>query len=82
LSGDCLRDAVRVVLADPAYRARAGRLRTSIEAADGLSCAADLIEGEFGGRTVPETVVSRDMGSASERVGMSSRSATFGQTFE
>jgi hypothetical protein len=56
LSVDRLRDAVRVVLADPAYRARAGRLRTSIEAADGLSWAADLIEGAFGGRTVPETV--------------------------
>jgi zeaxanthin glucosyltransferase len=53
---DRLRDAVRLVLADPAYRARAGRLRTSIEAADGLSWAADLIEGAFGGRTVPETV--------------------------
>src|SRR4029077_16138325 len=52
LSVDRLRDAVRVVLADPAYRARAGRLRTSIEAADGLSWAADLIEGAFGtGRT-------------------------------
>jgi UDP:flavonoid glycosyltransferase YjiC (YdhE family) len=34
---DRLRDADRVVLADPAYRARAARLRTSIEAADGLS---------------------------------------------
>jgi zeaxanthin glucosyltransferase len=56
LSVDRLRDTVRVVLADPAYRARAGRLRTSIEAADGLSWAADLIEGAFGGRTVPETV--------------------------
>src|SRR4029077_3340957 len=56
LSVDRLRDAVRVVLADPAYRARAGRLRTSIDAADGLSSAADLIEGAFGGRTVPETV--------------------------
>ena len=56
LSVDRLRDAVRVVLADPAYRARAGRRRTSIEAADGLSWAADLIEGAFGGRTVPETV--------------------------
>jgi MGT family glycosyltransferase len=56
LTADRLRDAVRVVLADPAYRARAGRLRTSIEAADGLSSAADLIEGAFGGPAVPETV--------------------------
>jgi MGT family glycosyltransferase len=51
-----LHDAVRVVLADPAYRERAGRLQSSIESADGLNRAADLIEGAFGGRTVPETV--------------------------
>ena len=56
LSEDRLRDAVRVVLADPAYRARAGRLQSSIEAADGLNRAADRIEGALGGRTVPETV--------------------------
>ena len=56
LTVDRLRDAVRSVLGDPAYRARAGRLRSSIEAADGLSWAADLIEGAFGGLTVPETV--------------------------
>jgi MGT family glycosyltransferase len=43
-----LRDAVRLVLGDPAYRERAGRLRSSIEAADGLNRAADLIEGAFG----------------------------------
>jgi UDP:flavonoid glycosyltransferase YjiC (YdhE family) len=43
-----LRDAVRGVLGDPAYRARAGRLQSSIEAADGLDRAADLIEGAFG----------------------------------
>jgi len=54
LTVDRLRDAVRLVLGDPAYRERAGRLRSSIEAADGLNRAADLIEGAFAGRTVPE----------------------------
>src|SRR5262249_41305433 len=44
---DRLRDAVRVVLGDPAYRELAGQLRTSIEAADGLNRAADLIEAAF-----------------------------------
>src|SRR5262249_33610189 len=48
LTVDRLRDAVRLVLGDPAYRERAGRLRASIEAADGLNRAADLIEGAFG----------------------------------
>src|SRR5262249_7263795 len=43
-----LRVAVRNVLADPAYRVRAGLLRSSIEAADGLNRAADLIEAAFG----------------------------------
>jgi MGT family glycosyltransferase len=47
LTADRLRDAVRSVLGDPTYRARAGRLRSSIEAADGLNRAADLIEGAF-----------------------------------
>jgi MGT family glycosyltransferase len=47
LTVDRLRDAVRIVLGDPAYRARAGRLRSSIEDADGLNRAADLIEGAF-----------------------------------
>jgi zeaxanthin glucosyltransferase len=51
-----LRDAVRAVLADPAYRERAGRLQSSIEAADGLNRAADLIEGALGDLMVPETV--------------------------
>jgi UDP:flavonoid glycosyltransferase YjiC (YdhE family) len=37
-----LRAAVRTVLNDPAYRLRAGQLRSSIEAADGLNRAADL----------------------------------------
>ena len=55
LTVDRLRDAVRTVLGDPAYRERAGRLQASIEVADGLNRAADLIEGAFGKdwRTVP-----------------------------
>jgi UDP:flavonoid glycosyltransferase YjiC (YdhE family) len=48
LTVDRLRDAVCTVLGNPAYRERAGRLRSSIEAADGLNRAADLIEGAFG----------------------------------
>jgi hypothetical protein len=48
LTVDRLRNAVCTVLGNPAYRARAGRLRSSIEAADGLNRAADLIEGAFG----------------------------------
>jgi MGT family glycosyltransferase len=42
-----LRDAVRLVLGNPAYRARAGEMQSSIEAADGLNRAADLIEEAF-----------------------------------
>jgi UDP:flavonoid glycosyltransferase YjiC (YdhE family) len=56
LTVDRLRDAVRTVLGDPAYRERAGRLRSNIEAADGLNLAADLIEGAFDGRPAPEAV--------------------------
>src|SRR5262249_39301637 len=48
LTVDRLRDAVGIVLGNPAYRERAGRLRSSIEAADGLNRAADLIEEAFG----------------------------------
>jgi MGT family glycosyltransferase len=57
LTVDRLRDAVRIVLGDPAYRERAGRLQSSIEAADGLNRAADLIEAAFGtgDRLVPST---------------------------
>jgi MGT family glycosyltransferase len=44
LTVDRLRDAVRNVLGDPSYRERARRLQASIEAADGLNRAADLIE--------------------------------------
>jgi UDP:flavonoid glycosyltransferase YjiC (YdhE family) len=47
LTVDRLRDAVRSVLGDPAYRVRAGRLRASIEDADGLNRAAELIEAAF-----------------------------------
>jgi len=43
-----LRVAVRTVLGDPAYRVRAGLLRSSIEATDGLNRAAELIEAAFG----------------------------------
>jgi MGT family glycosyltransferase len=48
LTVDRLREEVRAVLGDPAYRVRAGRLRTSMLAADGLNRAADLIEEAFG----------------------------------
>jgi MGT family glycosyltransferase len=53
-----LRDAVRTVLDDPAYRQRAGGLQSSIEAADGLNRAADVIEAAFGTgwRAVPSEV--------------------------
>jgi MGT family glycosyltransferase len=55
-----LRDAVRTVLGDPAYRKRAVRLRSSIEAADGLNRAADLIEAAFGmGRKAVPSEVGR-----------------------
>jgi MGT family glycosyltransferase len=43
-----LRDAVRAVLGDPAYRQRASQLQASIAAADGLNRAAGLIEAAFG----------------------------------
>ena len=39
-----LREAVRDVLADPAYRWRAEDLRGAIAAADGLNRAADIVE--------------------------------------
>jgi MGT family glycosyltransferase len=58
LTVDRLRDAVRMVLGDPGYRARAGWLRASIVAADGLNHAANLIERAFGmdSRAVPSDV--------------------------
>jgi hypothetical protein len=48
LTVDRLRDAVRRVLWNRGYSERAGRLQWSIEAADGLERAADLIEEAFG----------------------------------
>jgi MGT family glycosyltransferase len=53
-----LRSAVRAVLDDPAYGERAAKLQSSIEAADGLNRAADLIEEAFGvsWRAVPTEV--------------------------
>src|SRR5262245_49125390 len=58
LTVDRLRDAVRLVLGNPTYRERAGRLQSSIEAADGLNRAADVIEAAFGTgwRAVPSEV--------------------------
>jgi UDP:flavonoid glycosyltransferase YjiC (YdhE family) len=58
LTVDRLRDAVCNVLGNPAYRQRAGRLQSSIEAADGLNRAADVIEAAFatGWRVVPSKV--------------------------
>jgi UDP:flavonoid glycosyltransferase YjiC (YdhE family) len=58
LTLDRLRVAVRIVLGNPAYRQRAGRLRSSIEAADSLNRAAHVIEAAFatGWRAVPSEV--------------------------
>jgi UDP:flavonoid glycosyltransferase YjiC (YdhE family) len=68
LTVDRLRDAVRLVLRDPTYRERAGRLRSAIEAADGLNRAADLIEGAFGtGRRAVPWGVGRHAGAGSDR---------------
>jgi MGT family glycosyltransferase len=60
LTVDRLRDAVRLVLGNPAYREGAAWLQASIEAAGGLNRAADLIEGAFGtgSRTVPSGAAS------------------------
>src|SRR5262249_17383364 len=70
LTVDRLRVAVRPVLGDPAYRMGAGQLRSSIEAADGLNRAADLIESAFGNRRrddVPPEVI-QHAGAGSDRV--------------
>ena len=48
LTVDRLRNMVHTVLGDPSFRKRAGRLQSSIEAADGLNRAAYLIERAFG----------------------------------
>ena len=55
LTVDRLRDAVCEVLGDPSYRERAEGMQSSIEAADGLNRAADLIGEAFGSnsRAVP-----------------------------
>jgi MGT family glycosyltransferase len=47
LTVDRLRAAVRLVLGNHDYRARASEMQSSIEAADGLNRAADLIEEAF-----------------------------------
>jgi MGT family glycosyltransferase len=67
---DRLRDAVRDVLGNPAYRVRARRLQSSIEAADGLNRAADLVEAAFarGGRAL-QTEVGRHARAGSDRPG-------------
>jgi UDP:flavonoid glycosyltransferase YjiC (YdhE family) len=70
LSIDRLREAIRIVLGNPAYRERAGCFQSSIETADGLNRAADLIEGAFGTRRrddVPPEV-SQHAGAYSDRV--------------
>jgi zeaxanthin glucosyltransferase len=65
-----MRVAVHTVLRDPAYRARARLIRSSIERADGLNHAAELIEAAFGtGRSAhvpPE--VRQYAGAGSDRV--------------
>jgi MGT family glycosyltransferase len=59
---DRLRDTVRSVLDNPAYRERAGWLQSRITAADGLNQAADLIEKAFGaGRRAVPRVEIRDL---------------------
>jgi MGT family glycosyltransferase len=54
LTVDRLRDAVRLVLGNPAYRQRARQLQRSIEAAEGLNRAAYAIESAFAGRIPQE----------------------------
>jgi UDP:flavonoid glycosyltransferase YjiC (YdhE family) len=53
LTVDRLRAAVRAVLGDPNYRARARRFRSAIDAADGVNRAADLIGAAFGDPSAP-----------------------------
>ena len=68
LTVDRLRDSVRLVLRDPAFREQAGRLRSANEDADGLNRAADLFEGAFGtGVEVAPTEVSRHAATGSNR---------------
>ena len=69
LTVDCLRDAVRIVLGDPAYRERASRMQSSIEAADGLNRAADVIEAAFGtGRRAVPSEIGRHARAGSDRL--------------
>jgi MGT family glycosyltransferase len=64
-----LREAVRTVLGNPAYRERASQLRTSIDAADGLNRAADLVEAAFGSnsRAMPSDRALRSQVDRSQR---------------
>src|SRR5262249_43166431 len=70
LTFDRLRAAIRTVLGDPAYRVRAGQLQSSIETADGLNRAAELIESAFAtrGRDDVPSEVSQHAGAGSDRV--------------
>jgi zeaxanthin glucosyltransferase len=52
LTVDRLRYAIHTVLTDPTYRERAGRIRSKIDAADGLNRAAEVIESALFSRTV------------------------------
>jgi zeaxanthin glucosyltransferase len=68
LTVDRLRESVQTVLGDPAYRRRAGQVESSIEAADGLNRAADLIERALGtGRGAVPTEVSQLARAGSDR---------------
>src|SRR5262245_52224692 len=62
LTAGRLRDAVREVLGDPAYRKRAVHFRSRIEAADGLNRAADVIEAAFGDPGTPEVAAAASAG--------------------
>jgi MGT family glycosyltransferase len=62
LTVERLRDAARIVLDDPAYRQRASQLQASIEAADGLNRAADLIEEAFANRPSPRRDADHSLG--------------------
>jgi len=72
-----LRDAVRAVLGDPSYRARARILRSEIEANDGLNRAADLIGAAFEAPSpsAGAVAVSADRGRLAERMSVG-RNAT------
>jgi UDP:flavonoid glycosyltransferase YjiC (YdhE family) len=67
---DRLRAAVRTVLGDPSYRARAGRLRSEIGAIDGPGRAAEVIESALGEESpsAGAVAVSADRGTLAERM--------------